>query len=243
MFKKSKYKKTITQNDPYDHPFWHISKIFRLRFWFLVSKIDARLLTHIYLFFSCFLSIMILGLATYFCSIILIFPSLGPTVFMQYYAPSSPMSSPKHTILGHAIGCVIGLVIFYFIKTFGLSELAIDIKIVILLALGVALCGAIMSITDLLHPPAASTTLLVAFGNMSGITSALAFIISAIIVTYLAWIIHKFSGVKYPFWQPFDSHDGPKIHTKLGKIDLSKKKESLSIEEIAQRLAARQKIE
>ncbi len=238
----SKDKKTITQNNPYDQLLWHFSKIFRLRFWFLVTKTDARLLSHLYLFVSCFLSIVILGLATYFCSILLIFPSLGPTVFMQFYAPSSPMSSPKHTLLGHGIGCLIGLLVFYLIEVLGVSTQGIDLKIVILLALGVALCGAIMSITDILHPPAASTTLLVAFGNLGGISSALAFIVSAVIVTYLAWIVHRFSGVKYPLWQPFDKHKGPKIHTKLGQIDLAKSKSSLSVKEIAQRLSSRQKI-
>src|SRR4051812_22237914 len=37
-----------------------------------------------------------------------IFPSLGPTAFLFFFAPTSPSASPRHTLLGHAIGIACG---------------------------------------------------------------------------------------------------------------------------------------
>src|SRR5579863_559621 len=37
-----------------------------------------------------------------------IFPSLGPTAFLFFYTPTAPAASPRNTIVGHAIGAVVG---------------------------------------------------------------------------------------------------------------------------------------
>lgn len=37
-----------------------------------------------------------------------VFPSLGPTAFLLFLTPRTPPASPRHTILGHAIGIACG---------------------------------------------------------------------------------------------------------------------------------------
>ncbi len=231
------------KSEPYDHFLWNLSKIFKLRFWFLASKLNARLLSQIYLLCASFFSIMTLGIAIQFCSINLIFPSLGPTIFMQFYAPSSPMSSPQNTVCGHLVGCIIGVLTFFLIKILGLLPGSTSFENILMLGLAVGLCGLVMAATDLLHPPAASTTLLIGFGYLGSIENVLVFMATVLFITYQSWFFHRLSGIKYPLWSPFEKVAGPIIHTKLGKLDLNKKKEQLSIEEMAQRLAARQRLD
>ncbi len=232
----------ITQKRIYEHSLWKLSKLFRLRFWFLATKTDARLLSYVYLFATCFIAVMSLGIAAGFCSVNLIFPSLGPTIFMQFYAPSSPMSSPRNTILGHMIGCIVGLSFYWVTLHFGHLPGTISIKNIAILGVAVGTCGTIMGLTGLLHPPAASTTLLIVFGYLGSPLNIVAFLGASVFVSLEAWMVHKMAGVKFPIWAPDAPESAPRLQTKLGRLDLSKKDDSLTMEEIASRLASRQSI-
>ncbi len=232
----------ITQKKVYEHSLWKFSKIFRLQFWFLATRADARILSYIYLLATCFITVMSLGIAARFCSVNLIFPSLGPTIFMQFYAPSSPMSSPKNTILGHLIGCIVGLLFYWITIQCGSIPGTISLKNVAILGAAVGICGTVMGLTGLLHPPAASTTLLITFGYLGNPLNILAFIGASIFISMEAWLVHKSAGVKFPLWAPKVSDVGPQLHTKLGRLHISKNGCELSVEEIAARLASRQQI-
>ena len=240
--KNQKIQDTITKKRHYEHVLWKISKIFRLRFWFLATRTDARLLSHVYLLVTCFLTVMSLGIAARFCSVNLIFPSLGPTIFMQFYAPDSPMSSPRNTILGHLIGCLIGLGFYWLTIKAGGVPGTISMKNVAILGAAVGTCGTVMGITGLLHPPAASTTLLIVFGYLGHPINIMAFSLSSIFISFEAWLVHKAAGIKFPLWAPEKTDSGPRLRTKLGRLDLSKGSENMSVEEIATRLASRQVI-
>ncbi len=240
--KNKKTQDIIAPKRHYEHILWKLSKIFRFRFWFLATRTDARLLSYIYLLATCFLAVMSLGIAARFCSVNLIFPSLGPTIFMQFYAPSSPMSSPRNTIVGHLIGCLVGLGFYWLTIKAGGVPGTISMKNVAILGAAVGTCGTIMGITGLLHPPAASTTLLIVFGYLGSPVNILAFSLSAIFISFEAWLVHKAAGIKFPLWAPEKKDLGPQLQTKLGHLDLSRKTRDLSVEEIAARLASRQGI-
>ncbi len=226
----------------YEELLWKLSKLFRLRFWFLATKMNATVLSYIYLLVTCFIAVMSLGIAARFCSVNLIFPSLGPTIFMQFYAPSSPMSSPRNTILGHLIGCTVGLVFYWVALKIGGRPGIVTMTNVAILGAAVGLCGTIMGLTRLLHPPAASTTLLIVFGYLGSPTNIVAFSLASIFISMEAWLVHMIAGIKFPVWAPLTDDSGPNLTTKLGKLHLTKQKGQLSIEEIAARLASRQRI-
>ncbi len=139
--KNKKTQDIIAPKRHYEHILWKLSKILRFRFWFLATRTDARLLSYIYLLATCFLAVMSLGIAARFCSVNLIFPSLGPTIFMQFYAPSSPMSSPRNTIVGHLIGCLVGLGFYWLTIKAGAVPGTISMKNVAILGAAVVHAG------------------------------------------------------------------------------------------------------
>jgi len=227
----------------HDNFLWKISKIFRFRFWFLATRVDARVLSYLYLLLTCFVAVLSLGLAAKFCSVNLIFPSLGPTIFMQFYAPSSPMSSPRNTILGHIIGCLVGLFFYWVTLVTGHIPGTVDLVNIAILGAAVGTCGTIMGVSGVLHPPAASTTLLIVFGYLGDPINILAFILASILVTGEAWLVHWIAGVEFPNWAPAKGDPGPQLRTKLGRLHLEKKETQLTVEEIAARLATRQRLD
>ncbi len=152
------------------------------------------------------------------------------------------MSSPRNTILGHLIGCLVGLVFYSVILKTGGIPGTLSIVDVAILGAAVGVCGTIMGITGLLHPPAASTTLLIVFGYLGSPMNILAFSLASVFISFEAWMVHKAAGIKFPLWAPEAGDVGPQFRTKLGHLDLSKKSGSLNVEDIASRLASRQSI-
>ena len=231
------HKKNLTE-----HIIWQLSKISRIRFCFLASKTDVKALSIVYLFISSFISVLIIGIAAHFTSWNLIFPSLGPTIFLQFYAPQAPMSAPKNTILGHLIGALIGLFFYWISVNMGLSSDTTALGNILIGALAVGTSGTLMVLTELLHPPAASTTLIAAFGFLENPVDIFAIVVSAAVLSMEAWLLHKLAGIRYPMWSPLEKEHGPRIATKLGLLSFSPEKDKPCMEEIAAKLASRQKL-
>jgi hypothetical protein len=62
-------------------------------------------------------AIAISGLAAHLLRQTLLFPSLGPTVFLVFETPLAAQSSPRNTLIGHGVGIAVG---FGAIVLFGL---------------------------------------------------------------------------------------------------------------------------
>ncbi len=153
------------------------------------------------------------------------------------------MSSPRNTILGHMIGCIVGLFFYWITLQAGKVPGTLDMMNVAILGAAVGTCGTIMGISGALHPPAASTTLLIVFGYLGNPINILAFILASIFITCEAWIVHKIAGIRFPMWAPDKRDPGPQLRTKLGSLQLGKRGPRLTVEEIAERLAARQRLD
>ncbi len=221
---------------------WQTSKIARFRFWFLASKFDAISVSLLFLFIGSIVSILIIGIAARFVSWNLIFPSLGPTIFLQFYNPGSPMSSPKNTVMGHLLGAITGVLFYWIGIYFGLTNGSLDFQNVLLAGVALGTGGMCMAYTGLLHPPAASTILIGVFGMVDRPEEILAIVISAAILSAVAWLVHSFSGIRFPLWAPYAKDKGPRLETKLGRLNLKKGRGSESMADMAAKLAARQKL-
>jgi CBS-domain-containing membrane protein len=99
-----------------------------------------------------------------------LFPSLGPTVFIQAVTPRAPGAKIWNTIIGHAIGLGAGFVALF---AFGaqntpavMSAEILSMQRVAATALAVSLTVGLQSILDAQHPPAAATTMLVTLGGL-----------------------------------------------------------------------------
>ncbi len=98
-----------------------------------------------------------------------LFPSLGPTAYLQTESPDRPMSRFYNTVVGHLMGLGAG---FLSIFLFGLQHtpLLTTTHAVTLDRMGAAVISVTLTMLGCLlfrasHPPAAATTLLIALGG------------------------------------------------------------------------------
>ena len=98
------------------------------------------------------------------------FPSLGPTAYLCSSRPLRGTSSPRNTILGHAIGLACGYAAF---SLTGASNLPFGLHPgifwprILSAALSLSATGAFMVLLRASHPPAGATTLIVSLGIIS----------------------------------------------------------------------------
>ncbi len=229
-----------------DRILWAAGRLGRARFWYLASRMDVRLLNALNVFFHSVVSMMILGIAAHLTSWSMIFPSLGPTIFLLFYAPSSHMAAPRNTVLSHLSGALTGWVCFnmlLFIVPDAASAAQTDICRIVTAAVALGLCGIFMSLTGIVHPPAASTTLIAGLGLMDGLSSISMLCLSVILLCMQAWVMHRLAGIRYPVWKPFSESTGPELITRLGRLSTGPAATGADrVQDIAARLATRQKL-
>ncbi len=213
---------TIHQAGAEDQLLWGLARLGRMRFWFWATRVDARLMTSVYVLISSFVCMAILGGAAMLSSWQLIFPSLGPTIFLQFYAPSLASSSPRNTVAGHLIGVTTGILFFLAGKMVHCGHEGLCAGQVFMAAAALGTSGSIMAFTGLVHPPAASTTLIAALGLVERWQDVAVVAVSALLISMVAWVLHRFSGVRFPLWYPLNGDEGPVLETKLGHLHVSK---------------------
>ena len=84
----------------------------RVRLAWLLNRFPPRLVWSAYVFVNGFLTIALLALLAVLTNSPFVFPSLGPTAYLLFIAPLAENSSPRNTILGHAIGLICGYAAF-----------------------------------------------------------------------------------------------------------------------------------
>lgn len=99
-----------------------------------------------------------------------LFPSLGPTVFIQAVTPRASGARIWNTIVGHAIGLVARFVaLFAFGAQYTPAVMSVEIlsmQRVAATALAVSVTVGLQSVLNAQHPPAAATTMLVTLGGV-----------------------------------------------------------------------------
>ena len=150
-----------------------------------------------------FLAIFIGGLAAYLLGEPLLFPSLGPTVFVLFETPMSETGSPRSTITGHFVAMTVGL---FFLVAFGLYGLpstniyGVTFAHVIAAALAVALTSGILVFSQIRHPPAGATALMVSLGLLTTPRELLSIAAGVVLITITGWAINRSFGVPVPVW-------------------------------------------
>ena len=227
---------------------WQFSKLARLRFWYLASRMDFHLASALYIFLAVSISMSILGVAAYLTSWPMIFPSLGPTVFLMFHNPSSPFAAPRNAVFGHIGACLIGLAGYWLLTTGqehgyiqGTASLS-DLPVLIESSIAVGITSVFMTLTGFNHPPAASSALIAALGLMPDWRNIAVLIVAVGLISIQAWIMHKINGVKFPLWAPFRELKGLNVETKLGDLSYRHNKKQDQIERLANALATRQKL-
>jgi HPP family len=107
---------------------------------------------------------LLLGQAT-------LFPSLGPTAFVQVETPDNPAARPWNVVVGHAIGAAAGYIAVLLAGAAAAPSVLATSQVttprVLAAIIAVLLTLLVGSLAKASHPPAAATTLLVALGGFA----------------------------------------------------------------------------
>jgi len=174
-----------------------------LRLEWLLQHFPARVVWAIYVFINGFITIGLLALLALLTGSPFVFPSLGPTAYLFFFSPLAEASSPRNTILGHAIGLICGYGAFALTVAssppFGLHP-GVHGPRVLAAALSLSATGALMALFRVSHPPAGATTLIVSLGIISQPRELVIIEVAVILLTAQALAINRLAGVPYPLW-------------------------------------------
>src|ERR1019366_9562746 len=129
---------------------------------------------------------------------------LCPTAYLFFFSPLAEASSPRNTILGHAIGLICGYAAFVLTVAssppFGMHP-GVHGPRVLAAALALSATGALMALFRVSHPPAGATTLIVALGIISQPRELVVIEIAVILLAAQALAINRVAGIRYPLWR------------------------------------------
>jgi CBS domain-containing membrane protein len=182
----------------------HIFLFFRkLRLDWLLRHFPPRLVRSVYVFVNGFITIGLLALLALVSRNPFVFPSLGPTAYLLFFSPLGRASSPRNTILGHAIGLICGYVAFVATGAgalpFGMHP-GIFWPRVLAAALSLSATGAFMVLLDVSHPPAGATTLIVSLGIISKPRELAIIEVAVFLLVAQGLAINRLAGLAYPLW-------------------------------------------
>jgi len=183
----------------------HISVLLvHLRLECLLQHFPTRVVWAIYVCVNGFITIGLLALLALLTGSPFVFPSLGPTAYLFFFSPLAEASSPRNTILGHAIGLICGYAAFALTVAssppFGLHP-GVHGPRVLAAALSLSATGALMALFRVSHPPAGATTLIVSLGIISQPKELVIIEVAVILLTAQAFAINRLAGVPYPLWR------------------------------------------
>lgn len=176
----------------------------RVRLAWLLNRFPPRLVWSAYVFVNGFLTIALLALLAVLTNSPFVFPSLGPTAYLLFIAPLAENSSPRNTILGHAIGLICGYAAFTLTGAatlpFG-THPGVYWPRIIAAALSLSATGAFMVLFRASHPPAGATTLIVSLGIISQPKELVIIEAAVFILVAQAFVINRLAGLAYPIWK------------------------------------------
>ena len=176
----------------------------RVRLAWLLNRFPPRMVWSAYVFVNGFLTIALLALLAVLTNSPFVFPSLGPTAFLLFIAPLAENSSPRNSIVGHAIGLICGYAAFTLTGAatlpFG-AHPGVYWPRIIAAALSLSATGAFMVLFRASHPPAGATTLIVSLGIISQPKELVIIEAAVFILVAQAFVINRLAGLAYPIWK------------------------------------------
>jgi len=185
-----------------------LSLLRRLRLDWLLHHFPPRLVRSVYVFVNGFVTIGVLALLALVSHNPFVFPSLGPTAYLLFFSPLAKTSSPRNTILGHAVGLICGYAAFVVTGAgampFG-AHPGIFWPRILAAALSLSATGAFMVLLGISHPPAGATTLIVSLGIISKPEELVIIEVAVLLLVAQALVINRLAGLSYPFWNAVDA--------------------------------------
>jgi CBS-domain-containing membrane protein len=121
-----------------------------------------------------------------------IFPSLGPSALMIFGHPAQRTSSPRHVLIGHAIGAGCGYFAVWANGLLGVEYSPhITIHRVLAAAMALALTAAFTMLARSEHAPAGAPTLIVAFGLLPQLSDFLWLMLAVFVLVLLGLLARR----------------------------------------------------
>lgn len=149
----------------------------------------------------------VVGLIAHLSHQTFLFPSLGPTVFLIYFAAESRQAAPRNVVCGQLIGLAAGLAA---VLVVGLRDVPVDLTDITLRRLAAVLLAlaatfVLMPALGVEHAPAAATTMIVALGIVHTPVDILAVIAAILCTVVIGFAINRAFRIDYPVWAPRDA--------------------------------------
>ncbi len=201
-----------------NHEAAHITELLhRFRLGWALHHMPPRLVWSGYVLFNGFITIALLALLSGITGSPFVFPSLGPTAYLFFFTPMADASSPRNTILGHAVGLACGYAAY---ALFGLASIphwvhhGLDWSPALAAAVALSLTAALMVLLRISHPPAGATTLIVALGILSRPRYLLIIELAVVLLTVQAFLLNRLAGLPFPLWR---EHGRPQRFNRLSE--------------------------
>jgi len=138
---------------------------------------------------------LIVGGLSLLAGMVWLFPSLGPTIYLQTQRPADPSSRFLNTLLGHLLGLAAGFAGVFLFNAFN-DPVTLQAKELTAGRLGAAVVALALTLllTLLLkahHPPAGATTVLTALGSIQTAQDAINLMIGVLIIAIAGEFIRK----------------------------------------------------
>lgn len=183
----------------------------RLRIPSLTERHDSTGVMGLFAFLNGLIAIGAMAAVAFTTGEPFVFPSLGPTAFLLFYAPLLPASSPRNAVLGHLIGAAAG---YLSLVAFGLTEAAPALASSVTggrvgaAALSLGLTSGAMVWARVPHPPAGATTLIVSLGVLREPQQLLVLMAAVVLLVVQGFAINRLAGIPYPWWRPRPTPSG-----------------------------------
>ncbi|MDQ0365131.1 HPP family protein [Catenuloplanes indicus] len=132
-----------------------------------------------------------------------LFPSLGPAVMLHVEKPDAPESSPRNTVIGHAVALLTG---YGFLLLCGLADNrsvlqeGVGVARIVAAAGSLAITATVLLFLRASHPPAGATTLIVSLGLLHTPTQLVIAMAGVLLVTVVDWLFNRATGRPMPVW-------------------------------------------
>jgi len=170
----------------------------------LRQRHDSRAVLGTYVLINSGISIAILAAIAALTREPFVFPSLGPTAFLLFYAALDTQSAPRNTFCGHLTGVLVG---YLALVIFGLTTTAPSLIHLTLPRIGAITLSLCLTLSLLVwlnvpHPPGGATAMIVALGLVRTPRDLTVLMIAVVLIIGQGIAISRLAGVPYPLWAP-----------------------------------------
>ncbi|QCJ46931.1 HPP family protein [Haloprofundus sp. MHR1] len=154
----------------------------------------------------------VLGLTALVTGRAFLFPSLGPSAYVLATGIGDEDSAPTRVVGGHFIGVVAGMLTYHLLADGLVATQPLDpfsmagVRLMASATVAVGLTTAAMLATDLRHPPACATTLIVGLGLLTSVEEAVIIMVAIVLLMVVQRGLLAIRRATGPLTVPSDEH-------------------------------------